>query len=284
MDLIFTSGTGRSGQHSLTKIFNDYGIGCFAEVDPPDLYYRASGILGVIANRIQRKWIVTHEMLGRGKALEWYENNDDEKLNNIALKKINRIKRLQKRHKFETYIEISKFFMRTQCDHIFQNTPNFSLLKLTRDPLLNARSYTNRKKNFYLDNVPPHYNKNCLKMDGSRLTIFQLYLWSWVEIELRYYRFLDKYNVKKVFELRTDELNNNEKIIEMFKYFDISYREIKEKVKVNTNVQQGLKETVVQKDDVKEYEEFVKMIPSEIFNRVKYLTDYDPYKNLRSEV
>ena len=48
-------------------------------------------------------------MLGRGQALEWYElDRQHEELNKIAIKKLNRINRLQKKHKFKTYIETGK--------------------------------------------------------------------------------------------------------------------------------------------------------------------------------
>jgi hypothetical protein len=286
MALIFTAVVGRSGQNTLADYFNKYGIGCFAEVEPPDLIFRAKGPLrsilykiqiGSILYKIQRRWIVTHELLGRGKAKEWYEIKDHEKLNNMAKKKLRRIRRLQRKYKFKTYIEISKFFMRTQCDYIYDNVPNISLIKLTRDPISNARSFVNRNKNFYLDNVPPNYKQNCLQLDGKRLTKFQLYLWSWFEIELRYYRFIENHKIKKIFELGTKDLNNKEKITEMFEYFGIDHREITELSQKNTNVQQGYPQTIVMENDIREYEEFIRIIPERLFSKVKYLKYYDPY-------
>lgn len=277
MELIFTAVVGRSGQNTLAEYFNKYGIGCFAEVEPPDLIFKAKGRLGGILYKIQRKWIVTHELLGRGKAKEWYENKNHIKLNIIAAKKLRRIKRLQRKHKFKTYIEISKFFLRTQCDYIFNNAPNISIIKLTRDPISNARSFVNRDKNFYLDNVPPGYKQNCLKLDGKRLTRFQLYLWSWFEMELRYYRFIENHKIKQIFELKTNDLNNKKKIAEMFEYFGIDHRELTELSRKNTNVQQGYSKTTVTKNDIREYEEFIRIIPERLLSKVKYLEYYDPY-------
>ena len=276
MKLIFTAVVGRSGQSSLNNIFNNYGEGCFAEIEPPHLIIKRKGLIGDILGIIQRKWIVTHELLGRGKALEWYENQEHEKLDKVAQKKLNRIKKLQRKHKFQTYIEISKYFMRAQYEYIYKNTPDMSLIKLTRDPLLNARSFIKRNKNFYLDNPPPHFKRNCLCMDTKRLTKFQLYLWSWFEIELRYYKFLDRCNIKKVFELKTEDLNNKGKIEEMFDYFDLKYKEICLLPPGNTNVQQGFSETIVNEEDVKEYKRFIEMVPNEFLDKIQYLKDYDP--------
>jgi|TARA_B100001964_G_scaffold70586_1_gene80019 hypothetical protein len=277
MKLIFTAVVGRSGQSSLTYIFNKYGIGCFAEFEPPDLIFRRKGKLGSIAQKIQRKWIVSHELLGRGKAKEWLENGNHKKLSMIAKKKIKRIDRLRKKYCFETYIEVSKFFMRTQCDHIYLNVPHLAIIKLTRDPLLNARSFANRRKRFYQDNVPPHYKQNCLQMNEERLSEFQLYLWSWFEIELRYFRFLEQHKVDKVFEIKTEGLNEKEEIIKMFNYFGIAYRDIIDLAPRNTNIQQGYQQTMVTSKDIKEYEDFINMVPAHLLNKVKYLKDYNPY-------
>ena len=279
MKLIFTAVVGRSGQSSLTNIFNKYGIGCFAEFEPPDLLFRGKGQLGSLSHKFQRKWIVSHELLGRGKAKEWAEHGNHKKLNKVAIKKLKRIEKLQKKHRFKTYIEVSKFFMRTQCDHIYLNAPDLAIIKLTRDPLLNARSFVNRKKNFYKDNVPPHYKQNCLQMNGEVLSEFQLYLWSWFEIELRYFRFLEQHLVDKVFEIKTEDLNEKEKIIEMFKFFGIAYRDIIDLTSRNTNIQQGYQQTIVTGRDIKEYEDFINMVPAHLLSKVKYLKDYNPYKH-----
>ncbi len=282
MELIFTVVVGRSGQNSLAEYFNKYGIECFAEVEPPDLIFKTGGRLGGVLNRIQRKWIVTHELLGRGKAMEWYEKRDDDKLNKIARVKLRRIKRLQGKHKFKTYIEVSKFFIRTQCDYIFNNAPNISLIKLTRDPILNARSFVNRGKDFYLDNVPPDYKQNCLQLDGKGLTKFQLYLWSWFEMELRYYRFIENHKIRKVFEVNTKDLNSRERITEMFKYFGIAHHEITEFSQKNTNVQQGYSKTITTENDITEYEGFIKMVPEELLEKIKFLENYDPPDPIKS--
>jgi hypothetical protein len=113
-------------------------------------------------------------------------------------------------------------------------------------------------------------------MDTKRLTKFQLYLWSWFEIELRYYKFLDRCNIKKVFELKTEDLNNKGKIEEMFDYFDLKYKEICLLPPGNTNVQQGFSETIVNEEDVKEYKRFIEMVPNEFLDKIQYLKDYDP--------
>ena len=91
MNLIFTACTGRCGQNSLAEYFNRYGKDCLSEVEPPDLIYKQKWPFGNPARIIQRKWIVTHEDLGRGKALLWYDNDDNEKLEKLGKKRLKRI-------------------------------------------------------------------------------------------------------------------------------------------------------------------------------------------------
>jgi hypothetical protein len=114
-------------------------------------------------------------------------------------------------------------------------------------------------------------------MNEERLSEFQLYLWSWFEIELRYFRFLEQHKVDKVFEIKTEGLNEKEEIIKMFNYFGIAYRDIIDLAPRNTNIQQGYQQTMVTSKDIKEYEDFINMVPAHLLNKVKYLKDYNPY-------
>ena len=75
LKLTFTAVAGRSGSNYLTLLINKYAKNCFSECEAPDLIHKGSGFTGSLSRSFQRKWIVTEEMLGRGKALEWYEQN-----------------------------------------------------------------------------------------------------------------------------------------------------------------------------------------------------------------
>lgn len=271
MKLIFTACTGRCGQNSLASYFNKYCLNTIAEVEPPDLIYKQNWPLGNFARKVQRRWIVTHEDLGRGKSLLWYDNNEDDKLEKIAKKRLRRIKKLNE----ENYIELSKFFIRSYCDAIYKLRADIGLIKLYRNPLENARSFVNRNKDFSLDGVVPAFKKACFKVDINKLTKFQLYLWQWVEIELRFQEFIKRHDISKYFEFKTEDLNCPEKIEELFIFFGLEYKKpVIRLQRKNTNISQGKKPTVVSQNDWDEFNRFIEMIPKDILKKVKILNDY----------
>jgi len=261
----------------MAEYFNRYGQNCFAEVEPPDLIYKQQWPFGNWARIIQRKWIVTHEDLGRGKALGWYDNDTIEPLHHLAFKRIERIQRLCCKDNATTYLEVSKFFIRSYCDEVFRLKPDMGVMLLRRDPLQNARSYINRDKDFTLDGVMPYFKKACFPINMQKLSKFQLYLWQWVEIELRYQRFIETHGIRRHYELKTEDLNNPAAIEEFFRFFDI---ELKGRIEViaprNTNLSQGRAYTTVTAQDSRAFMEFLEMIPGPIMDRVSYIKDYIP--------
>ena len=250
---------------------------CFSECEAPDLIHKGSGFIGSLSRSFQRKWIVTEEMLGRGKALEWYEINKlHPNLDKIVKKKIKRIYKLKKQYRFSHYIETGKFFLKTHCDTFYENFQNISIIKLSRNPLLNAKSYLNRNKNFYLDNVSPNSKQNCLQVDPKALNKYQLYLWNWFETELRYYRFVEKYQIEKKYEIKTEELSDYKTIKGLFDYFDIQYDKIIFPKPINTNTSQGNKKTEISRKELDDYLKFLDIIPEELIDKIKYLHKFDP--------
>ena len=281
MKLIFFAVAGRSGSNYLTYLFNKFGKNCFSECEAPDLIFKNNWVFGTLARNFQRKWIVTDEMLGRGKALEWYElDRTHDKLNKIALNKIKRIKHLQRRYKFQTYVETGKFFIKSQCDVMYNNEPDLNLIKLTRNPLLNAKSFVNRNKDFSLDNVPPHYKQNCLQLNTHTLSKYQLYLWNWFETELRYYRFIEKYNIQKYYDFKTENLSVKTEVEKLFKHFNINHEKMEFPKPINTNVSQGKPKTIITNAEVDQYLNFIDKIPDRLLKKIQYLNDFDPYSHL----
>lgn len=276
LETIFTAVVGRSGQNSLAEIFNKFCKNCFAEVEPPDLLYKSKGLLSGYINNFQRKFIVTHELLGRGKTKEWFEKKDFKNLDKVIEKKRKRIERLQKKYKFSTYIEISKFFMRTQYLSFHKIYPDLKLIKLTRDPIENAKSFINRSKDFYLDNVPPSYKQNCLQMDENKLTKFQLYLWSWCEIELRFQEFVKQNNINNYFCIKTNELNNKQRLLDLLNFFNLEYGEIQSLPHLNKNTDSGNRATKIEQSDIEQFLKFIEMVPPERLSTIEYLKDYNP--------
>lgn len=274
-NLVFTACTGRCGQNSLVAYLNPFGADCLAEVEPPDLLYRQHWPLGNWLRHVQRRWLVTHEDLGRGKALEWHDRDEQEPLQRLAAKRLRRIRCLCRRAGATTYLEASKFFIRSYCDALFQARPDMGVLLLRRDPLMNARSFANRGKDFTLDGVMPHFCKACLPMDINRLSRFQLYLWQWVEIELRYQRFLESHNVRRHYEFNTEDLNDPARVEELFRFFAIGLKKpVQPLAPRNSNVSQGRQGTAVLSRDLVEFDHFVEMIPLHILNNIPSLTEY----------
>ncbi len=273
MQYIFTSVVGRSGQFSLADTLNRYGIKCYAEAEPPDLLIKGKYVPKWL-RYIQRKYIVTNEMLGRGKALKWYDENKTDKLDYIVSKKIDRINSLKNKKQFSTYIEVSKFFQRTQFESFYRKIPTLGLIKLTRDPISNAKSFLNRNKLFYLDNNFPESPNNCLNLPVNELSQFQLYLWSWFEIELRFHRFVKTYNINRIFKIKTEDLNSKKRIVELFEYFNIDYNYPENIHVLNTNISKGFSKTIIDKKDITEYKLFLKKVPKDAIDKIEYLNDF----------
>ena len=275
--MIFTVCTGRCGQHSLAEYFNRFGKNCFAEVEPPNLFYKNYWPLGGYARLIQRKWIVTNEKLGRGKALIWHDNNEFDKLEALAGKRIDRVEKIIKKKNASHYIEVSKFFIRSYCDAMYKLRKDIGLLKLYRNPLKNARSFINRNKNFSLDGLMPYFKKTCFKIDLDKLTKYQLYLWQWVEIDLRYQRLIEENNIAKHYEFKTEDLSDTKEIEKLFQFFNIDYQKPIERITPkNTNISQGKIETLVSRQDVDEFYQFLDMIPPYILNKISVIEKYCP--------
>ena len=84
---IFTVTAGRSGQVSLTEIINTYSLNCHAEVEFPEIQTFFKGRLGKHEHDFRRKFMETNELLGRGKVLTSFANNNIDYLASIAKKR-----------------------------------------------------------------------------------------------------------------------------------------------------------------------------------------------------
>jgi hypothetical protein len=274
-NLIFTACTGRCGQFSLVEYLNVYGDACLAEAEPPDLIYPNHWPLGNWMRHVQRRWIVTNEDLGRGKALHWYDEDRKQPLLDLARKRVKRISRLCSRVDATTYIEASKFFIRSYCDAIAEVRPDIGLILLRRDPLANARSFCNRGKSFRLDGVMPDFRKACLPMDASSLSQYQLYLWQWAEIELRFQRFVESKRIQRYYVLPTEDLNSPQRLATLFDFFSISTKAPIVKLEPkNTNEGGGRERTKVSQTDLDEFDQFFERLPNEIRSRLPTLANY----------
>ena len=272
--LIFTVCAGRCGQVTLTKYFNKYIKNCIAECEPPELWYQTKWPLGSRLRNFQRKHMNSYsdEMLGRGKAIKWYEEDDDTNLDHLVGKRLKRIEKF----KCLTYVEISKFFIRSYGEATIKKVPNLKLIKLSRNPITNARSFTNRNKNYALDGIFPHFHKSLLKMDVSKMSLFQLYLWQWAEIELRYLRLLEIYHPLTHYELSSESIDDPNELKRLFQHFQLNIKNIPitPLTRENTNVENGFQETMITESDLKSFQQFLEMSPYHLINKISGLKSY----------
>ena len=235
-----------------------------AEVEPPSLIYPNHWILGNWLRNVQRRWIVTDKMLGRGSALDWYAGNRKADLYKLSASRLQRVNRLCERSNTKSYFELSKFFIRTYFEATYNLRSDIGILFLHRDPLYNAKSYVNRRKNFYLDNQSPIGDNVLISMNPDFLSKFQLYLWSWCEVELRFRRFIHNNNITRYFELSSDDLFDHKIFFSMLDFFSVTHLEHSEFVNVspiNTNEQAGYGQTKITQKDLDEFCRFVDILP-----------------------
>jgi len=275
---IFTVTAGRSGQNTLTKLIETYVENSYVAFEEPQINYISRGVVSNLERRFRRKFVETHELLGRGKILASFENGNTEYIELIAKQKLNTINKKMKKNNQQIYIDVSKYFARGL--HVgFQNIlPKFSLIHLVRDPILNMRSFLNRNKNFYLDNNSPGAKTNQLIMDPQKMTASELYLWAWCEMALRYEDMKNTEYVDRYVEIHTSKLNNYNYINKCLGDLNIEHAKVmKNDIRLNTNKESGYKKTEVKKSDIDIFEKFINKVPNNIVSRIPYLRSYDPY-------
>ncbi|PPR15606.1 MAG: hypothetical protein CFH33_01335 [Alphaproteobacteria bacterium MarineAlpha9_Bin3] len=271
---IFTITTGRSGQMTLYDILLKYSYNCHTEFESPTLYKNIfSGKLGILEKKFRRKFIDTNELLGRGKTLSAYENNDIQFINKIVTKKLISINRKLKKTNSDIYFDVSKHFVRSLYLGFDNLLENYSVVLLIRDPVLNMRSFLNRKKFFFLDNSSPHLKSNILVMDTSGWSDGEYYLWSWVETILRFKKISNFEKVKKSLIIKTEDLENSDTIAKILNKLEVPHKEIHDIKKLNTNISQGHGMTKINYDDYNVMKKFVSRLPSEKINELGSLAE-----------
>jgi hypothetical protein len=297
MQIIFTATLGRNGSQNLIDLFNRFGIDCIGEHEPPDLplrrlgyreFFRKRGWFGpgsqvaMIGRDFQRKYVAPDTMVGRGEALRWVDAGDEEKLRELSARRVARIRRFARKG-YRHYLEAGPYFLRTYGHQTYELLPDLRLIKLTRDPLRNAKSFVNREKDIFKNALPPDRPSNILRLeDWQGLSKFQLYLHQWFETELRFLDFLDRHEVSKVFVLSTPELSDPERMHEMFSFFGIEHKPLEGLAATNTSGEHGKQSTHIGERELAEFEEFVGLMPPRLRERLAFLQDYDPAVGLRA--
>jgi hypothetical protein len=285
---IFTVTAGRSGQATLTYLLQNYVSDCHVSFEAPQINYmfckkhnipdQYNGILADLERNFRRRFVETHELLGRGKVLSAYADNNIKYIKKITRKRIHIIDAELKNKNKTVYIDVSKHFAKGLHLGFAELLSEISLIHLVRDPILNMRSFINRGKNFYLDNGGPDSEKNMLKMDKKNMNKSDLYLWAWCEMALRYESMKQLNCIDKYVEIHTDKLNNNNYMSSCLSEIGLNYSiSKKESIMINTNISSGYKKTIVSKEDVDKFSRFVDKTQLDLFNKIPYLKSYNPY-------
>ena len=297
MQVIITAAVGRNGSQNLVDIFNRFGKSCIAEHEPPDLplrrlgykpFFRRRGWLGpgsrfaMIGRDFQRRFLAPDELVGRGRgrALTWLDAGRSDKIAGLAARRVDRIRRFERRG-YLHYIEAGPYFLRTFADDMRRLMPDLRLIKLTRDPVLNAKSFVNRRKDIFKIALPPDRPSNLLRIQNWRdFSEFQLYLHLWFEAELRFYDFVERYKIARVLKIETPDLGKKQAVEGMFRYFGIEHREIGDLTPTNTAQDHHRERTRVTEQDIDEYEAFLEQVPDHLLDRIEYLKTFDPRKGV----
>lgn len=272
---IFTVTAGRSGQNSLTDLLVRHVPNCYAAFEEPQLRLWSGGRLAHHERRFRRRYVETHELLGRGRVLQAFSSGEDDYIERIARRRMRAIERELRKRGSTIYVDVSKFFARGLHRGFLRLLPSISVIHLVRDPIANMRSFMNRNKDFYLDNNAPDSLSNILKLDPSELNRGELFLWAWCEMYLRYKELADNPNVDVAVEIRTDELTNPERLTLLFDALGLPHKELVVKAPMNTNVSQGYCETEIKAEDVELFRRFVARLPEDVLNRIPYLRDHE---------
>lgn len=278
---IFTVTAGRSGQATLTRSINASCTDCIACFEEPAVRPRLPGLAGDLERRFRRRFVETHELLGRGKVLKAQIAGDLTALDSFARQRIAYMEAEAKTAGVSTYFDISKYFARGLHVGLERQLEQFDLVLLIRNPVLNMRSFLNRAKNFYLDNVAPDSPNNCLIMSNAGLSNGELYLWAWSEMALRYFRLCESPKVRRHAILRTSDLERPEIIDGLLDRLDLPHGELELFQPLNTNTERGLPQTEPSDDDYRVFFGFLDKVRNAhgaILDDVPFVAEIDAEK------
>ncbi len=273
---IFTVTAGRSGQASLTALLNRHVPGCLAMFEEPHVRPHLPGFGGDLERRFRRRFVETHELLGRGRVLAAFDEGEEAMLDRLAARRLRWIDRQVARRGARLYVDVSKYFARGLHRALARALPQAGLIRLVRDPILNMRSFLNRGRRFYLDNNRPDGPHNQVRLDPAELSPGELYLWAWCELYLRYDALVDEFGLSPAVEIRTEDLNDTRTMAAHFDALGFDHERVETIPRRNTNVGAGFGESAVAGQDIETFERFIARLPGATRERIAYLDGYDP--------
>ena len=268
---IFTVTAGRSGQVSLTETINKYSLNCHAEVEHPEIHTFFKGRLGKYEHNFRRKFIETNELLGRGKILTSFSNNNLSYIASIAKKKKSIFNGFLEGES-QIYFDVGKHFARGFHLGFEEILKSYSVVLLVRDPMENILSFIRRDKDFFRDNNHPSDAMNQYVFIKDQYTSVDLYAWMWVETYLRFLSIKKSEKVNSYYVLHTEDLNKKEKIMDLFEVLEIkgNFTDFKG-VKMNTSNYNGSSLT---DEERVQFLSFVSDLPLKILDEIPMLKKY----------
>ena len=267
---VYVVSAGRSGQASFSKILQQAYPNAYVAFEEPQIKYLLPKCLSWPERKLRRTFIETDELLGRGKVLTAFARNDQERLRYYGLQKHNWLKKKMAERGSNICFEVNKHFLHglhAGLGSVIRS--NYQLVSLVRDPLLNMRSYLNRKKDFYLDNNASDCEFNEIVIHPSKLSKGQLYLHAWFECYLRAEKFAVKHGIKN-HVLLTQDLTSSKKMHEFLKRLGFVFEPVLSFEKTNTNKDQGFVGTFVTQEDIKDAIHFIELLTDEVRLKIPF--------------
>ncbi|MBT4710157.1 MAG: hypothetical protein HOB82_01340 [Alphaproteobacteria bacterium] len=150
-------------------------------------------------------------------------------------------------------------------------------MKLTRDPLQNAKSFVNRGKDPFRISLRPDRHGNIFQLRGwESLSEFQLYVYLWIETELKFADFVANHSVNGIFSIETSQLSDPNRITELFEFFGIEHRSMDGLAATNRAEEHNRPRTTVTPEDVDAFNAVIDLVPPALLDQIEFLKDYTP--------
>jgi hypothetical protein len=261
--------TGRSGSHFFTHLVNTNARNASSEHEvnlvSPDVstkwYYDGQD------DRIERLIVRRLRRLRRGETLD---------LLGVPRAIASRLTRARMKKYFptvpikEVYVDVDNAILKSFGPPLLQKIPDLQVVHVTRHPMLQAKSAENRhtepnpQRPYFLW---PGWQRNFLPLEPEilqRLSRFQLALWYWLEMEIRYVEFFQKRCVVPPIELDIAELNRPETAATIFARLGIEHGPMRTDVDRDSSP----RESVATDEDWRQARDLLDLLPKDVLSRV----------------
>lgn len=244
--------------------------GAYVAFEEPQVSPVLPGLLGDLERRFRRRFIETHELLGRGDVLRAFDSGDGGRLSRYAKARMNWIDRRLIKTDKSIFIDISKHFLHGLHEPTLEmiKGADIRFIRLIRDPIENMRSYLNRQKSYALDYGAVDGAHNCLRLDPSMMTPGEFYLHAWCETYLRGAALIAKYGLPAPIDLETNQLSDPAIVSVALDRLALPHGAVPAMGPQNTNLGIGRPETTVRAEDFATFQTFRDRLSDETLKRL----------------